>query len=102
MSATTPLTCFPLACFDVHHCSVVLFCEVFEQDHLVPLIGVVNKHRLGAHTQHLTETGESQRGLESHKAQDWVYAVVQPYTVEIPTQWCVFHLPQGIPQAPAG
>lgn len=49
-------TCFPLACLDVDHNSVVLLCEVLEQDHVVLLVGVVNKHRLGAHTQYLTYT----------------------------------------------
>lgn len=54
--ATTAQTGFPLACLNIHHCSVVLFCEVFQQDHVVLFIGVVDEHCLGAHTQHLTGT----------------------------------------------
>lgn len=49
-------TCFPLARLDVDHNSVVLLREVFKQDHVVLLVGVVNKHRLGAHTQYLKDT----------------------------------------------
>lgn len=45
---------------------MVLLCEVFEQDHVVLFVGVVNKHRLGTHTQHLIYTQEeSQLSLES-------------------------------------
>lgn len=57
-SAAAESTCFPLARLNIHHCSVVLLCEVFEQDHVVLLVGVVDKHSLGAHTQHLTDTQE--------------------------------------------
>lgn len=53
VSAASEITYFPLACLNVHHSGLVLFCEVFEQDHVVLFIGVVNKHCLGAHTQHL-------------------------------------------------
>lgn len=38
---------------------MVLFCEVFEQDHVVLFVGVVDKHCLGAHTQHLTDKQRS-------------------------------------------
>lgn len=48
---------------------MVLFCEVFEQDHVVLFICVVDKHRLGAHAQHLRDTEESRLSLESHGAQ---------------------------------
>lgn len=48
---------------------MVLFCEVFEQDHVVLFIGVVDKHRLGAHTKHLANTEESQQSSESQGVQ---------------------------------
>lgn len=56
VSAETEPTCFPLACPNIHHGGMVLFCEVLEQDHVVLFVGVVDEHRLGAHTQHLTHT----------------------------------------------
>lgn len=35
---------------------MVLLCKVFEQDHVVLFIGIVDKHCLCAHAQHLTDT----------------------------------------------
>lgn len=59
-SVITGLTCFPLARFNVDHSRVVLLREVFQQDHVVLFVGVVDEHRLGSHTQHLErETARS-------------------------------------------
>lgn len=48
---------------------MVLFCEVFEQDHVVLFIGIVDKHSLRAHAQYLTGTTESQLSLQCQEAQ---------------------------------
>lgn len=69
---------------------MVLFCEVFEQYHVVLFIGVVDKYRLGAHTQHLTHREVT---TELRKSESTVYNLIQ---------WYVFYLPQGSPPAPAG
>ena len=49
---------------------MVLFCEVFEQDHVVLFIGIVDEDCLGANTQHLTDTHthKSQLSLLSQEA----------------------------------
>ena len=75
-AATAP-TCFPLACLDIHHRSMVLFCEVFEQDHVVLFVGVVDKHCLGAHTQHLTDkqrSHDSAYRVREHSVQSYTAA----------------------------
>ena len=71
-----PLTGLPLAGLDVDHGCVVLLREVLEEDHVVLLVGVVHKHRLGAHAQHL---GEGETHLESRARQPdagWVSSLV--------------------------
>lgn len=68
-SAVTQLACFPFACLDVHHCSLVLLCKMLQQDHVVFLIGIVNKYCLAAHTQDLkTDTQENRLSPECQGA----------------------------------
>lgn len=54
-------TCFSLARFDIDYNSVALLSEMFKQDHVVLLVGIVNKNRLGAHTKYLKETQDEMK-----------------------------------------
>lgn len=46
-------TCSSLTSLDVHHSSSVLLSEVFEQNHVVPFVGIIDEHSLSPHAQNL-------------------------------------------------
>lgn len=94
ISAETEPTRFPLARLNIHHGGVVLLCEVFEQDHVVLFVGVVDEHRLGAHTQHLTQTS-TEESQPSSKKKGQGARHMTPYI-----SMHVFYIPLGSPPAP--
>lgn len=85
-------TCSPLTSLDIHHSSSVFLSEVFEQNHVVLFIGIIDEDSLSPHTQHLMNGHTALSKCHNGSDESWLkmacHKFIQAYIMCVRARTC--------------